>query len=1016
MEIQIDRQIGKASLVERVHQFASHISEYTHQSYNETEVRVDFVNPFFKALGWDVDNEGGLPQHLREVTHEATVKVDENGNLRSKKPDYSFRVGTETFFYLETKKPSVDITNDCAPAFQLRRYGWSGNLKISVLTNFADLYIYDCSVRPVETDGIGVALIAHYSYKEYEEKFEEIYGLLSKEAVLTGEFSNCFENLHRSFRCEPFDEFFLKQIKNWRLELGRSIWQFSSSISVETLNISVQRILNRIIFLRICEDRSFERYETLKQIQTYEELKDLFVNADRKYDSGLFAVLEEDRFTVADDVILNIFRNLYYPNNSYEFSVVDPFIIGQIYELFLAEKLVVGVNGEIVAEPKPEAVDSQGVVNTPKNITDIIVEQSLSTVFEGKTPAELQKIRIADICCGSGNFLLSAFEYTVNYCVGWYINNELEKALRDGILIANLGGDSYQLSYAVRRNILLHNIWGVDIDPLAVEVTKFSLFLKLLEKTNRDELDAFTQSSSKCVLPKMDKNIKNGNSLVGPEYAQYDSEVFFRPDGLKQIRMFDWMAEFGKGVFDAIIGNPPYIRVQNMVHYSPKEYGFYKDYRSGCLTAGASLLDKYYLFIERAWNLLKPDGIIGYIVPHKFMNIASGRELRGFLANQGAIRKIIHFGTHQAFKNRSTYTCILILRKQTQKFYEIAFVQDWNRFLFEHKIEFECYSSDTLSENPWTYIPKPIKESIERLGNTCSSLQDLAHVFVGVQTSNDKVYIITADAEDEKYVYFRDKNRSNRKIEKGILRKSIYDIQLKKYQRIIPNTYIVFPYHDLDGRARLIEVDSMKSNYPYAYDYLISFKDELDRRNMVPARTPQNWYAYGRSQSLSRFIAGEHLIWPVLSTDSNYVYDDSLAVFTGGGNGPFYGIEMKDSTKESIFYVQAILNHWLMELIVKNSASTFQGDYYSHGKQFIADLPIYRIDFLDEKQTRIHEEIVNKVHLIEDLFTQITEAQSSVEKRTYERAIETTEKELSALIDSLYGVTGMQVEESNENN
>jgi hypothetical protein len=398
------------------------------------------------------------------------------------------------------------------------------------------------------------------------------------------------------------------------------------------------------------------------------------------------------------------------------------------------------------------------------------------------------------------------------------------------------------------------------------------------------------------------------------------------------------------------------------------------------------------------------------------MNIASGKELRSFLAAQGAVRKIIHFGTHQVFKNRSTYTCILILRKQTQKQYEIAFVQDWNRFLFEHKVEFECYSSDTLSENPWTYIPKQIQERIERISDNCSPLQDLAHVFVGVQTSNDKVYIITADAEEEKYVYFRDKNRSNRKIEKGILRKSIYDIQLKKYQRIIPNTYIVFPYHDLDGRARLIEVDSMKSNYPYAYDYLISFKDELDRRNMVPARTPQNWYAYGRSQSLSRFIAGEHLIWPVLSTDSNYVYDDSLAVFTGGGNGPFYGIEMKDSTKESIFYVQAILNHWLMELIVKNSASTFQGDYYSHGKQFIADLPIYRIDFLDEKQTRIHEEIVNKVHLIEDLFTQITEAQSSVEKRTYERAIETTEKELSALIDSLYGVTGMQVEESNENN
>ena len=157
-------------LAERVSVYASRIAEYKRQSYNETEVRIDFVNPFFKALGWDADNEAGLSQHLREVTHEASVLVEEEGESRKKKPDYSFRVGTETLFFLETKKPSVDITTDNAPAFQLRRYGWSGNLKISVLTNFNDLYIYDCSVRPVEDDDIGVALIAHYSYSEYQEK------------------------------------------------------------------------------------------------------------------------------------------------------------------------------------------------------------------------------------------------------------------------------------------------------------------------------------------------------------------------------------------------------------------------------------------------------------------------------------------------------------------------------------------------------------------------------------------------------------------------------------------------------------------------------------------------------------------------------------------------------------------------------------------------------------------------------------------------------------------------------
>ena len=151
---------ARALLAERVNQFAAQFDEYRRQTYNETEVRVDFVNPFFRSLGWDVDNTAGLPQHLREVTHEATVMVEENGRQRSKKPDYSFRIGTETLFYLETKKPSVNITVDASPAFQLRRYGWSGNLKISVLTNFSDLYIYDCSIRPIENDGVGVALIS----------------------------------------------------------------------------------------------------------------------------------------------------------------------------------------------------------------------------------------------------------------------------------------------------------------------------------------------------------------------------------------------------------------------------------------------------------------------------------------------------------------------------------------------------------------------------------------------------------------------------------------------------------------------------------------------------------------------------------------------------------------------------------------------------------------------------------------------------------------------------------------
>lgn len=255
-------------IAELVKTYSDNYSQFQRTTYNETQVRVDFVNRFFKLLGWDVDNERGFPQHLREVTHEPTVVVEEGGIHRSKKPDYSFKVGTEVLYFLETKKPAVNLTVDVAPAFQLRRYGWRGNLKISVLTNFTDLYIYDCSVRPKEGDDIGVAMIAHYHFSEYVARFEEIYNMLSKEAVMDGQFERQFSNIREAQRREPFNQYFLDQIRTWRNMLGEDILHNNHEVDVETLNIFVQRVLNRTIFLRICEDRCFENYESLKAITT----------------------------------------------------------------------------------------------------------------------------------------------------------------------------------------------------------------------------------------------------------------------------------------------------------------------------------------------------------------------------------------------------------------------------------------------------------------------------------------------------------------------------------------------------------------------------------------------------------------------------------------------------------------------------------------------------------------------------------------------------------------------------
>lgn len=997
-------------VAELVQTYSDNYPQFQRVTYNETQVRVDFVNRFFKLLGWDVDNERGLPQHLREVTHEATVVVEEDGVHRSKKPDYSFKIGTEVLYFLETKKPAVNLTVDAAPAFQLRRYGWSGNLKVSALTNFTDLYIYDCSVRPREGDDIGVAMIAHYHFNEYVECFEEIYNMLSKEAVLTGQFERHFGNIQETLRREPFDQYFLDQIRTWRMMLGEDILRNNPNVDAETLNIFVQRVLNRTIFLRICEDRCFENYESLKAITTYQDLRTMFAAADQKYDSGLFELLEEDRLTVSDSVIIEIFQSLYYPNNSYEFGVIDPYIIGQIYELFLDEALVIREDGHIETQEKPEVVDSQGAVNTPQNITDIIIEETLRPLYENRTPEEVSQYRIADICCGSGNFLLSAFEYIVNYHIEYYRNHDRENAERRGDIYQLAGSTNYILSYEKKRSILKNNIFGVDIDPLAVEVSKFSLLLKALENSSLEEAEAFRQRTNQRILPNLDENIKNGNSLVNMAYARFDRSVYQNVSLMNKLKMFDWEAEFGNRTFDAIIGNPPYIRVQNMVHYSREEYDFYKSSHSPYVTAQTDTLDKYYLFIEKGLALLNNGGMLGYIVPHKFMNIKSGAKLRELLSANSNVKKILHFGTHQVFENRSTYTCILVLSKQGNEEFQIGFVQDWNQFLFNHDTECLTYPEAYISGQPWSFLPQNLVAHLEEISQSCVPLSTLVDIFVGVQTSADQIYIIHADREDENFIYSHDKQGHEFQIEKGILRKSIYDTQLVSYEKIEANSYIIFPYKAVNGRPVLYSLAEMTEDFPHALAYLNHFKDKLDERNM-PGRTTENWFAFGRSQSLKRFLTGEHLVWPVLSTSSNYVYDNDMVVFTGGGNGPFYGIEKKATSQESIFYIQAILNHWLMELLVKSRASTFRGDYYSHGKQFIATLPIYKIDFENPAEVANHNQIVEMVQNIMQLKEQLVSAPNAARRTVLEHSITAINAELNSAINELYQVESQEVEE-----
>lgn len=250
--------------------------------------------------------------------------------------------------------------------------------------------------------------------------------------------------------------------------------------------------------------------------------------------------------------------------------------------------------------------------------------------------------------------------------------------------------------------------------------------------------------------------------------------------------------------------------------------------------------------------------------------------------------------------------------------------------------------------------------------------------------------------------YFVDCRGKEQCIETDILKPCIYDIQLEKYADIKPNMMLIFPYHTVKGKPILYSIDEMKATFPKTLAYLEEYKDDLEKRS-ISRRTENNWFQFGRSQSIKRFSEGEHLIWSVLSTEGNYVYDDKMICFTGGGNGPFYGLEKKISTKESLYYMQALLNYWLLERVVKSRASTFRGDYYSHGKQFIAKLPIYRIDFENIEETKKHDEIVFSVKNIMELKRRWDIQKTKEQKNMYCRLIETESQHLDDLISKLYG-------------
>jgi type I restriction-modification system DNA methylase subunit len=927
--------------------------------YSEAQLRIDFLNPLLKSFGWDVDNEEAKTQFLRDVIQEESIDVEEDDTITKKNPDYTLRIQGNRKLFVEAKKVSIEVEKSPKASFQTRRYGWNANLGISILSNFESLIVYDCRHKPQSIDDPNVARYKNFHYKDFLKEFDTLYQLLSFQSVASGYIDEYFSLTEND--AITFDDYFLKQIEGWRKRLATEVISNNAGFNEEDINFLIQRLLNRIVFLRICEDREIEKYETLKEIKTYEELKLLFVQSDKKYNSGLFDFIEDNfslNIVLNSGILIAIFNELYYPESPYDFSVVDPTILSQIYERYLGSKIFIVSPTEISIVEEPEVAASSGVVPTPKLVVQNIVKETLNVLFENKTLEQIEKLKIADICCGSGTFLISVYDYLLEEITLALIENGID----DNEIIYQTSTGTFNLTLRAKHKFLLDSIYGVDINPYAVEVTKFSLLLKLIEDENAASVSYYLTKYRQKVLPSLNENIKNGNSLVDDKYFDFDKEAINDDDKLFKVKPFNWLDEFPfiedtKG-FDAIVGNPPYVRIQNMVKYLKEEIKYYQDTTSGYTVAQTETFDKYYLFIQRAVELLNPDGVLGYIVPNKFFIVKGGKTLRSFISNNSSLNRIVHFGVTQVFPHRSTYTTVLILdKKERERFGFKRLRKVVPEFVAGH-IQYVDYNNADYTDKPWIFVSKETEDVFNKIkAQDVLPLKNIAEIPVGLQTSADKIYIFEPTGETEATYKFS-KNKVPYEVEKAICKPCIYDLTFGLFDTIKPNAQMIFPYQIADGKAEVFSEVFFESDFPLAWAYLNNFKDDLSKRSINGSKQPK-WYQFGRSQSLTKFHDTPKLIWSVLSTKPGYVYDQQNIQFTGGGNGPYYSLVC--NSEYSPLYILGILYHPVFEAMVKAGASEFQGAYYSHGKQFIENIPVRQIDFSNKGEKKKHDEIVKTV-------------------------------------------------------
>lgn len=986
-----------------------------------------WINRFLEIFGWDVRDTSQVLQE--KVLSKKEKEVLQEIGSTSTRPDYTFKLAKDKITFLDAKDISVSIAKDPEAAFQIKSYGWSILAPCAFISNFEELAIYDCTYIPAADQDPTFGRI-YLTINEYLDNFEVIEEHFSKENMYSGHLNELYSDSLQGVRGitkETPDLRFAEQLSQFRLSLAQSILNNNAeyiSSNTENLSYIVQIIINRILFIRVCEARRIEENGLLQSFQAegfWGRFKESsYFSFYDHYDGPLFDRINSIHdLSIPDSVFEELLHYLYYPS-PYRFEVIPTKLLSDIYEIFLSKKLLIEA-GQVKDELKSEYTKTKGAVSTPQYIVQEVIQKTIPEAHLNLLSIdEILNLKVLDLACGSGVFLIELFDYLEKI---FKIKYEATKPQEYSVLFIEAG--TVIVPNIIGKKTILENcIFGVDIDLEAVEVAKMSLSLKVIDVPDYPEYYGEIGIFGTRILHGVGNNVRCGNSLVSSDIIDKFPSITENETELLKTNPFDWSSENGfpfvfgiKSGFDYIIGNPPYVEVKNYNVDLPYMHHYIKDKYT---SSKNGKIDLVIPFIERAIGLLNQQGRLGFIIQKRFFKTDYGKKIREIITKDNLVYSITDFETTEIFKDRMTYVAIMILDKSgPNSFYYKTFTGNVETLAAELRatpapeIAPEPYNilpANSISGTPWVFDdPEILSIRIRLMENGC--LGDFLNIRVGIQVLWDKAYHIKPISIRDGILTGKSYLEESFEVELDACRPLICNTRFYPYRNDNADFYVIFPYDVNDDGVQEILFTDFENRFPLTAAYLNKHRARIESEvETLPYKFPEQytdkyWHLYTRVQNHGATYP--KVMTPMTALDTFATVTFSERTYCDNANVFF--MQLPVITTENLYALSAIINSTIFSVLARSIANPQSNGYFKFNKQFLDPVP-----FPSEYFRTNHDGLVNQ---LAELAQEISEQQqryissSPAQKKTLAGTLQRNWTRLDDLVYQLYQLSDSDIAE-----